>query len=131
MAGYSFLRVIAATESAPSFAVYDAETLAYVAIAAPLQELVFRGYLQNTARRILGGRRRAGSLAVAISTAAFALSHLPWGVETAVLMVVPGLVWGAQFERDRTLIGVMLSHAAIGYLFVGSSPLWSVITGRM
>lgn len=106
----------------------EMELLVYVVLAAPLQELVFRGVFQSSARHILGDGRRAAVLTVAISAAAYAASHLPWGLATALVMLVPGIVWGIQFERDRTLLGVMLSHALIGYLFVGATPLWKLIT---
>lgn len=102
--------------------------VAYVGLSAPLQELVFRGVFQSHARQILGGDRRAARLAIVFSSAAYAASHLPWGYLAPVLMLGPGIVWGIQFERDRTLVGVVVSHVAISYLFVGATPLWMLIT---
>lgn len=103
------------------------EMLAYVLLSAPLQEFVFRGVFQSSIRYILGRRRGAVALAVCFSTLAYAASHLPWGIDTAICMVVPGLVWGWQYERDRTLLGVVLAHMAVGYLFVAATPLWAVL----
>ncbi len=108
----------------------DAQTVAYVLLATPLQEIVFRGLFQTGARVIFGGRRqRVAVAAVTFSTLAFALSHLPWGLVTVLVMIVPGVVWGIQAERERSLVGVTLSHAAVGYLLVGVSPLWSALRG--
>lgn len=105
------------------------EMLAYVLLSAPLQEFVFRGVFQSSIRYILGRRRGAVPLAISFSTLAYAASHLPWGLDTALFMIVPGLVWGWQYERDRTLLGVVLAHMAIGYLFVAATPLWTVLVG--
>lgn len=103
------------------------EMLAYVLLSAPLQEFVFRGVFQSSVRYIIGRRRGAVALAVTFSTLAYAASHLPWGLDTALVMVIPGLVWGWQYERDRTLLGVVTAHVVIGYLFVAATPLWAVL----
>lgn len=106
----------------------DPQLLAYVVLATPLQEVIFRGVFQNGARYLLDGNRFASALAIVCSTAAFSLSHLPFGGTPALVMIVPGLVWGLQYEHDRTLVGVVLSHAVTGYLFVGATPLWKLMT---
>lgn len=107
----------------PSF---DLELSCYVLVAAPAQEWLFRGVAQGAARLLLGARRRG--LVVGVGAALYALGHLPWGLGVALPMVVPGIVWGLEFERDRTLLGVGVSHALVGYLFVGVTPLWSLLT---
>ena len=104
----------------------DLELLCYVVVAAPAQEWVFRGVGQGAARLLVGAHRRVA--VVGIGTALYALSHLPWGAGAALLMVLPGALWGFQFERDRTLVGVGVSHALVGYLFVGMTPLWGLLT---
>ena len=43
--------------------------------------------------------------------------------------MVPGLVWRWQYERVRTLLGVVLAHMAVTYLFVAATPLWTVLVG--
>lgn len=101
----------------------------YLVLAAPLQELVFRGVFQSSARYLLGEGARASAIAVGVSSLAFAACHLPWGLSTALLMLVPGLVWSIQLERDRTLVGVIASHVVVGYLFVGATPLWAIMIG--
>ncbi len=107
----------------------DPQVAAYVVLAVPLQELLFRGVFQNGARYLAEGARFPSSIAVLCSTVAFALSHLPFGTTTALVMIIPGLVWGVQYERDRTLAGVLISHVVIGYLFVGATPLWRMVAG--
>ncbi|MEX2571692.1 MAG: CPBP family intramembrane glutamic endopeptidase [Gemmatimonadota bacterium] len=106
----------------------DLELLVYLGVAVPLQELVFRGIFQNGARYLLRGRDGAGAFAVAVSTTVYAASHLPWGMTAVLVAVVPGLMWGIQFERDRTLVGVTASHAALGFVVFGLTPVWSMIT---
>ena len=105
----------------------DPELWAYVAISTPLQELIFRGVFQSSARYILGGVRGATALAVAFSTLAYAASHLPWGAGAALAAIAPGVVWGVQFERDETLLGVVVSHAIVGYVFVVATPVWGLL----
>jgi hypothetical protein len=107
---------------------FEPELIAYLLVSIPLQELVFRGLFQSSARFIFGEGRRASALAAAFSTLAFSASHLPWGLPTALLMIPPGVVWAVQFERDRCLLGVTVSHLVAGYVFVGATPLWRILT---
>lgn len=107
---------------------HEPELLVYAALAAPIQELIFRGVFQSCARHAFRSRPRGAALALLVSTAAYAVSHLPWGWTCAAVTLVPGLAWGLMFERDRTLLGVMLSHAIVGYVVVGATPLWRVLT---
>lgn len=118
-------------EGQPLFALQSQpELLVYVLVSAPVQELVFRGVFQSSARFLLGERPSARALAMGCSTFAYCASHLPWGLAAAAVMVVPGLIWALQFERDRSLVGVIFSHMAIGYLAVGATPLWRLLQGQ-
>lgn len=103
------------------------EMLAYLLVSVPAQELLFRGAIHGGVRWLLGEDRRASAVAVLVSTLAFGAIHLPWGGAAALLALAPGLVWGIQFERDRSLLGVTLSHVVVGAVFLGALPLWSLV----
>lgn len=95
----------------------------YLLLGVPLQELCFRGMIQSFVRDLHGGGRAGQVAAVLVATVSFSAGHLFWSLEYAAATVVPSLVWGAQFERDRTLVGVTLSHALVGWFAFSLLPL--------
>ena len=125
--GLLLLLVRSGGEGGAAAAGIGPEMAAYLLVSVPLQEFVFRGVFQSSARFVLGEGRRARCLAVALSTAAYCAIHLPWGAPAALLVLVPGLVWGIQFERDRSLLGVTVSHVVVGYVYLGALPLWTLV----
>lgn len=129
LAGGALLLRLSGAPAGPGFGL-DPGMAAYLLLSVPLQELVFRGVFPGAVRFLLGADDpRAGAAAVLVSTLAFCAVHLPWGPGAALLVAVPGLVWGIQAERDRSLLGVVLSHLAVGWTFLGALPLWSGIAG--
>lgn len=82
-------------------------------IIVPLQELVARGALQSSLNMFLVGRYKA-ALAIVISNAVFTACHLHLSIGFAVLAFFPGLIWGVLYDRQKSLIGVSVSHVLIG-----------------
>ncbi len=74
---------------------------------APAEELFFRGLLQGEVRERLGR-----GPAIAISTTAFAISHLVLQLEPmALATAAPALLFAVARERQRSLVGPVLLHA--------------------
>jgi CRP-like cAMP-binding protein/membrane protease YdiL (CAAX protease family) len=84
-------------------------------IHAPLQELVARAGLQGTLQNFIPTLPgRVNWKAVVISNLLFAASHSFIGFWFCVAAFVPGLFWGWMFARQRSLVGVVVSHIAVG-----------------
>lgn len=95
------------------------DDLVYAPLSALSQELYFRSALLVALTYLCRGRSRAGMhLALALQAGIFALWHaraftvvalLP-ALGVLVLAFIAGLAWGAQVQRDRTLVWCTLEH---------------------
>jgi CRP-like cAMP-binding protein len=83
------------------------------ALVVPLQELTTRGALQSSLQLFLTGPNRVW-LAILTSNVVFTACHLHLSVGFAVLAFFPGLVWGALYARQGSLVGVSFSHILVG-----------------
>jgi CRP-like cAMP-binding protein/membrane protease YdiL (CAAX protease family) len=84
-------------------------------IHAPLQEMVARAGLQGTLQNFIPTQAgRINWKAIVISNLLFAASHSFIGFWFCVAAFVPGLFWGWMFARQRSLVGVIVSHIAVG-----------------
>jgi membrane protease YdiL (CAAX protease family) len=98
-----------------------------VAVVALPEELFFRAFLQEglekLARRkarVLGARLGWGWLA---ATALFALVHLPQRLHPAALLVfLPGLVFGWLWARRKSLAGPVIFHALCNLSLIWVQP---------
>src|SRR5262249_2963287 len=63
---------------------------------APAQELIGRGFLQNSIERFLTGRHRS-LLAVVLTALQFGVVHLHFSFWTGVVAMVSGLLFGTMF----------------------------------
>lgn len=117
------LQVVPGWSSEPLFSMYGftrydspGQALTLMAVygsLVPAQELVARGALQTSLERMLAGPRRS-VWAIVLSTAIFSQIHLHMSVTYALSVAVPSLLWGALYARQRSLVGVSVSHATIG-----------------
>ena len=81
-------------------------------LIGPAEELFWRGYIQRTLARILGGRHPADA-AFAITAALYALVHI-WSFNFMLVMaaLVAGLVWGFLYRLfPKALPALVISHA--------------------
>jgi CRP-like cAMP-binding protein len=84
-------------------------------IHAPLQEMVARAGLQGTLQNFIPTHTdKTNWKAILISNLLFAASHSFIGFWFCVAAFVPGLFWGWMFARQRSLVGVVVSHIAVG-----------------
>lgn len=82
-------------------------------VLAPAQEFIARGALQSSFQQFLGGRWVTAK-AIVLSTLLFGTTHLHMSIGYAVVAIVPSIFWGILYARQRTLVGVSVSHVAIG-----------------
>lgn len=81
-------------------------------LIGPAEELFWRGYIQRTLGRILGGKHPADA-AFAITAALYALVHI-WSFNFMLVMaaLVAGLVWGFLYRLfPKALPALVISHA--------------------
>lgn len=91
--------------------------LVVYALSCGVQELIVRAALQSSLEMFLTGKRRVVK-AVVITALIFAMTHLHMSFLFASLAFVPGVFWGWLFARRRNVVGVTLSHIAVGtYVF--------------
>jgi membrane protease YdiL (CAAX protease family) len=93
----------------------DIEHIPYLFISVPIQEIIFRGYLQRVLRDLLPRFWNVAAVSVVFSS-----SHYFTGVkEVYILMAVTllaGFAWGWFYEKERNLLGPIFSHAVLGPL---------------
>lgn len=81
--------------------------------SAVVQELIVRSALQASLAEFLSGGRRS-TTPILVAALMFSVTHLHMSFLFAALAFLPGLFWGWLFHRRRHLLGVSLSHYAIG-----------------
>jgi hypothetical protein len=87
--------------------------MALYAIFSPIQELIARGAMQSSLHEFLTGPR-ANLWAIVLSTLMFTQIHLHLTPAYALAVFFPSLFWGAMYARQRSLVGVSISHILIG-----------------
>jgi membrane protease YdiL (CAAX protease family) len=84
------------------------------------EEALFRGVVQTSLERRLGGARRATIVAVTIAATLFGLAHAGGGPTYVVLATVAGAGYGWIYAATRSLGAAILAHFgvdAIHFLF--------------
>ena len=83
---------------------------------SPLQEFIARAAFQGSLQHFLHvPPARVDWKVVWMSTLLFASSHVFLGFWFAVATILPGLFWGWMFARQRSLVGVSVSHIVLGW----------------
>lgn len=86
--------------------------LLLVFLIGPAEELFWRGYVQRTMSRLLGGKHPA-DLAFLVTAAIYALVHI-WSFNFMLVMaaLVAGVVWGFIYRLcPKALPALVVSHA--------------------
>lgn len=87
------------------------ELVAYFAHAS-IQELGSRGVIQSAVVRFIGKERL--QLALFVVSGTFAVVHLHLGLSVAALTLLGSYAFGALFQRQGTLVGVITLHFVLG-----------------
>ena len=92
----------------PSWAI----ALLLLVLIGPAEEFFWRGYVQATLERVIGGRRSRDG-AFLLTAVIYALVHI-WSLNFMLIMaaLVAGLVWGLGYRLcPKALPALILSHA--------------------
>jgi membrane protease YdiL (CAAX protease family) len=86
------------------------------AILAPIgEEVLFRGYLFGSLRRLAGGSRSGIIVAYGVSALVFALAHSLAATQGLIGLLVPsfliGLMFAWGFDRSGSLVPSIIAHA--------------------
>ncbi len=87
--------------------------VAYV-FFVPVQEMIYRGGLQGALEHFLTGRWHRW-YAIIGSNIIFATGHLYISPGLSLSAFVAGLFWGWLYSRQRSLVGVSISHILLGF----------------
>jgi CRP-like cAMP-binding protein len=79
----------------------------------PVQEIIYRGAMQSSLEIFLSGKNRT-FLAILVSNIPFSMIHFHLSVILVVTTYILGVFWGYMFARQRSLVGVSVSHFLIG-----------------
>jgi CRP-like cAMP-binding protein len=82
-------------------------------IFVPVQELIIRGILQSSFYFILVGPHKM-FWAILLSNLLFSDIHVHFSLEVGLIVLIPGFFWGWLYARQKTLIGVIVSHLIAG-----------------
>lgn len=85
----------------------------YWFLVAPTQELIARGGLQGSLETFLVGKYKTLT-AILVSNLLFSTVHLYLSIHLAIIVFIPGIMWGWLYSRHRTLVGVTVSHILLG-----------------
>ena len=77
-----------------------------------VQEVLARGVLQSSLRRVLNDRR--GIVSVVVASLVFGLFHGYLGLTGIAVTTVSGVIFGCLFIRHGNLIGATIVHVLAG-----------------
>lgn len=83
-------------------------------LLSPVQEMIARGCLQSSLTVFLEQRPAHVLQAIVLSNLIFAANHAHLSPWFTVMAFAPGLVWGVMYHRQKSLLGVAISHAIVG-----------------
>ncbi len=77
-----------------------------------LQELVARGFMQNSFQRFLDDKK--GIKAAVITAILFGIGHMHFGLTAVLITIVSSIIFGLLYLRHKNLAGVTLVHYFAG-----------------
>lgn len=84
-------------------------------LVIPLQELIARGGMLGPLYHALPQTKMRATIAVVVSTFGFASVHAFLSTGFVLGVIPPSLVWGYLYLRQKSLVGVIVSHILVGY----------------
>jgi len=101
---------------------FDFSYIGYI-VVAPLQELITRGTVQSTLERLFAGQN-GGFLAILVTSFLFGSLHVYSSISLALAALLTSWLWGWMYNRQKSLVGVSLSHFLIGNM-AGLMGYWT------
>lgn len=81
-------------------------------IFIPCQEMIFRGALQTTLSKFFMGKY-AVTRAILLTSLLFGATHIHLGILMTLSTFFLGIFWGMLYEKQHSLLGVIISHELI------------------
>ncbi|MFZ2959008.1 MAG: type II CAAX endopeptidase family protein [Candidatus Ozemobacteraceae bacterium] len=82
-------------------------------IVAPMQEFISRGTVQGTLSRLFVGPYN-NFVAIMVTSFLFGALHMCHSIHLSIAALFSSWLWGWMFQRQKTLVGVGLSHFLVG-----------------
>lgn len=96
---------------------YSWTTLFVIYIAysllVPVQEFIARGVIQTSLEKLLQSDK-GKFMPIFLSNLIFSGLHIHMNFKFAIMTLIPGIMWGVLFARQKSLLGVSISHVIIG-----------------
>jgi membrane protease YdiL (CAAX protease family) len=92
---------------------YASVVLIVYSLHAILQEFIARSCIQGGLMEFIGGKWSEWK-SIILATLMFSSFHIMIDIKYGMLTIVPGLLWGYLFYRQRNLLAVSFSHIVIG-----------------
>ncbi|MCL7746122.1 cyclic nucleotide-binding domain-containing protein [Halalkalibacter alkaliphilus] len=96
-----------------SYSVFAFSVVVYILFSV-VQEFIARAGLQSALYKFLPYTKRKVLISILLSNLLFAMAHSHINIWFALTAFLPGLYWGWMFARQRSLVGVSISHMMIG-----------------
>ena len=96
-------------------------------VFTPVQEFITRSGMQAPFELYLEGRH-ARLAAIVLSSVIFSSMHLHYGFVFAMAVLPMGAYWGWMFSRQRSLLGVTVSHLIVGNFVFAVMGVGGIIT---
>lgn len=104
------LKFLVGYDSMPSMPFVN-RIVAYMLLSAPIQELIFRGYITWRIKEVYVGSGQIEMLSVAI----FTLAHLPFhSLLILVITFFMGLLYVQNYQKYQNIYTLAISHALVG-----------------
>jgi CAAX protease family protein len=87
-------------------------------LVAPVEEALFRGYIQGGIARLLPGTAYGSWAALGIAAALFGLAHFPGGWQLMLLAGVAGVGYGIAY-RYGGLLAAVIAHFGLNLVHLG------------
>ena len=100
------------THRASSLHVVCLHAVSY-AVLTGLQTFIIQGFIQSSLFA-LDRDQLSKYQAILITMLIFAIIHIDLNIAYALIVIIPGMLWAVLYTRNRSLVGVYLSHAIFG-----------------
>lgn len=114
------LKFLVGYDSLPTLE-FSRRIFAYMFLSAPVQELIFRGYITWRIKEVYSDNKVIELISVAI----FTLAHLPfYSPLILVITFFMGLVYIKNYQKYQNLYTVTISHAVVGAALIIIRNAW-------
>jgi CRP-like cAMP-binding protein len=83
-------------------------------VTTPAQEFFARSGLQASLDMLVPSDAKTNWTAIVGANLFFSSAHAYLSLEFAIATFIPGIFWGWLFQKQRSIVGVSVSHAVIG-----------------